>query len=121
MTGTRPAPDPPHASNVCARARSASSRFDLGRTCRTHTASPAVEAAARPVRRVRRSSYDTGHVPRADPLGEHTHVLGGRVVPRKGVNLMPFMPHPHAPAHSQVRGEKEKRVVRAPGCTPQSH
>ena len=62
MTGTRPAPDPPHASNVCARARSVSSRFDLGRTCRTHTACPAVEAAARPVRRVRRSSYGTGQV-----------------------------------------------------------
>ena len=44
-------------------------------------------------------------------LGEHPHVLGGRVVSRKGVNLMPFMPHPHAPAHSRVRGEK--RVVRA--------
>ena len=31
-------------------------------------------------------------------LGEHPHVLGGRVVCRKGVDLVPFMPHPHAPA-----------------------
>ena len=52
-------------------------------------------------------------------LGEHPHVLGGRVVSRKGVNLMPFMPHPHAPALTLGCGEK--RVVRAPGCTPQSH
>ena len=49
-------------------------------------------------------------------LGEHPQVLGARVACRKGVNLMPFMPHPHAPAHSRVRGKK--RVVRAPGCTP---
>ena len=34
-TRTRPTPDPPHAPNVCARARRVGSRFDLGRTYRT--------------------------------------------------------------------------------------
>ena len=92
MTGTRPAPDPPHASNGCARARSASSRFDLGRTCRTHTASPAVEAAARPVRRVRRSSYDTGHVPPSGPPWGSTRTCSAearRPSEGGGANLAP--------------------------------
>ena len=35
-------------------------------------------------------------------LGEHPHVLGGRVVCRKGVDLVPSMPHPHAPAPSRA-------------------
>ena len=49
-------------------------------------------------------------------LGEHPHVLGGRVVSRKGVDLVPFMPHPHAPAPSRVPGKGSCAcVLRGPG------
>ena len=43
-------------------------------------------------------------------------MLGGRVVSRKGVDLVPFMPHPHAPAPSRVPGEGSCAcVLRGPG------
>ena len=113
MTGTRPAPDPPHASNGCARARSASSRFDLGRTCRTHTP-PALQSRRLPGPCAVCGGAPTarGMCPRADPpWGAPARARLRRVVRRKGggANLAPpFMPQPHAPAHSRVRGGRRR-------------
>ena len=52
-------------------------------------------------------------------LGGRPHVLGRRVVCRKGVHLVSFMPPPTRAGILGVGGVEG--VVCAPVCTPQSH
>ena len=48
-------------------------------------------------------------------LGEHPHVLGGRVVSRKGVDLVPFMDAPPARAGALSGAGGGELCVCAPG------
>ena len=48
-------------------------------------------------------------------LGEHPHVLGGRVVSRKGVDLVPFMDAPPARAGALSGARRGELCVCAPG------
>ena len=128
FAATTCAPSVPHGSVGSMRASGACSACTslifvrcaspLGRNSLRHPTSPIMSRTG-PTRFDARSSRG-GRPERA--LGEHPHVLGGRVVCRKGVQCTSCpscpRPHPHAPAPS---GCARGGCAGSGGTPPQSH